>query len=37
MKTRPLGTTDLKITQMIMGIWQAGKKMWVDIEDAESI
>jgi myo-inositol catabolism protein IolS len=37
MKTRQLGTTDLKITQIIMGTWQAGKKMWVGIDDAESI
>lgn len=37
METRQLGTSDVKITPIIMGTWQAGKSMWVGIEDAETI
>ncbi len=37
MKKRILGTSDLQISPIIMGTWQAGKKMWVGIEDAETI
>ncbi|MGQ4646513.1 aldo/keto reductase [Lyngbya aestuarii] len=37
METRPLGSSDLKITPIIMGTWQAGKRMWVGIEDEETI
>lgn len=37
METRRLGTSDVKITPIIMGTWQAGKNMWVGIEDAETI
>ncbi|MEQ9233487.1 aldo/keto reductase [Coleofasciculus sp. E2-BRE-01] len=37
METRPLGTSDIKITPIIMGTWQAGKSAWVGIEDAETI
>ncbi len=37
METRGLGTSDVHITPIIMGTWQAGKKMWVGIEDAETI
>ena len=37
MKTRPLGKSDLQITPILMGTWQAGKKMWVGIEDEESV
>jgi aryl-alcohol dehydrogenase-like predicted oxidoreductase len=33
MKKRKLGNSDLEITPIIMGTWQAGKKMWVGIED----
>lgn len=36
MEKRSLGTSDVKITPIIMGTWQAGKKMWVGIEDAET-
>jgi len=28
---------DVKITPILMGTWQAGKKWWVGIEDADSI
>ncbi len=37
MQKRRLGTSDVNITPIIMGTWQAGKKMWVGIEDADSI
>jgi myo-inositol catabolism protein IolS len=37
MKIQQLGTTNLQVTQIMMGTWQAGKKMWVGIDDAESI
>jgi len=32
-----LGTSGIKISTIIMGTWQAGKDMWVGIDDAESI
>jgi aryl-alcohol dehydrogenase-like predicted oxidoreductase len=35
MEQRTLGTTDIKITPIIMGTWQAGKSMWVGIKDTE--
>lgn len=35
--TPTLGTSDVKITPIVMGTWQAGKRMWVGIEDANSI
>ncbi len=37
METRQLGTTEIQITPILMGTWQAGKKWWVGIEDADSI
>ncbi|MDJ0716531.1 MAG: aldo/keto reductase [Prochloraceae cyanobacterium] len=37
MDTRTLGQSDIKITPIIMGTWQAGKKMWVGIEDSQTI
>lgn len=37
METRSLGTSEIQITPILMGTWQAGKKMWVGIEDEESI
>jgi myo-inositol catabolism protein IolS len=37
MQKRVLGTTDIQISPIVMGTWQAGKRMWVGIEDAESI
>ena len=37
METRNLGTSDVKITPILMGTWQAGKSMWVGIEDSEII
>ena len=35
MKLCLLGTSDVRITPIIMGTWQAGKRMWAGIEDAE--
>ena len=37
MKTRTLGNSGVKITPIIMGTWQAGKKMWVGIQDRDTI
>ncbi|NET73086.1 MAG: aldo/keto reductase [Sphaerospermopsis sp. SIO1G2] len=37
MEKRSLGTSSVKITPILMGTWQAGKRMWVGIEDADSI
>jgi len=37
MEKRTLGTSDVEITPILMGTWQAGKRMWVGIEDADSI
>ena len=36
METVTLGSSNVQITPIIMGTWQAGKAMWVGIEDAES-
>jgi len=35
--TRPLGTSDVLATTVIFGTWQAGKRGWDNIDDAESI
>ncbi|MEN9216093.1 MAG: aldo/keto reductase [Gloeomargarita sp. HHBFW_bins_162] len=32
-----LGQTEIKITPLIIGTWQAGKRGWVDIQDQEII
>jgi myo-inositol catabolism protein IolS len=37
MDTRPLGQSEIQITPIIMGTWQAGKRWWVGIEDAETV
>ncbi|WGV24061.1 aldo/keto reductase [Halotia branconii] len=37
MQKRTLGKSDVQITPILMGTWQAGKKMWKGIEDADSI
>ncbi|MBW4643636.1 MAG: aldo/keto reductase [Goleter apudmare HA4340-LM2] len=37
MEKRTLGKSSVQITPILMGTWQAGKKMWVGIEDADSI
>jgi myo-inositol catabolism protein IolS len=36
MQIRSLGNSDLKISAIIMGTWQAGKDMWAGIEDAQT-
>lgn len=36
MKFLALGRTDLRISAIIMGTWQAGKDMWAGIDDKES-
>lgn len=37
MQTRQLGQTDIQITPLLIGTWQAGKELWVGIEDNETI
>ncbi|MDX2098154.1 MAG: aldo/keto reductase [Leptolyngbyaceae cyanobacterium bins.59] len=37
MEKRSLGKTDIQITPLIMGTWQAGKNMWVGIEDNDTL
>lgn len=37
MEKRKLGASKVQITPILMGTWQAGKKMWVGIEDTDSI
>ena len=36
MELRNLGSSDIKISPIIMGTWQAGKDMWAGIDDAQS-
>ena len=33
--TRRLGTSDIRISPIVMGMWQAGQEMWTGIDDAE--
>lgn len=35
MQSRRLGNSDVTISPIIMGTWQAGKKMWAGIDDGE--
>jgi aryl-alcohol dehydrogenase-like predicted oxidoreductase len=37
MQKRKLGSSDVWITPILLGTWQAGKRMWVGIEDNEII
>ena len=37
MELRSLGTSGVKTSPIIMGTWQAGKEMWVGIDDSETI
>jgi len=37
MKYIALGTSDITISAIIMGAWQAGKDMWTGIDDAETV
>lgn len=36
MQLRSLGTSDVRITPIVMGTWQAGKDMWAGIDDSET-
>lgn len=36
MQFRVLGKSDLKISSIIMGTWQAGKEMWTGIDDKQT-
>ncbi len=36
MQFRQLGQTDIQLSAIIMGTWQAGKTMWTDIDDSET-
>jgi len=36
MQHRRLGKSELKISPILMGTWQAGKEMWVGIDDAQT-
>lgn len=37
MEKRSLGTSEVQITPILMGTWQAGKRMWAGIDDQESV
>jgi len=37
MELRSLGTSEVQMSPIIMGTWQAGKEMWVGIDDSETI
>jgi len=37
MQLRSLGTSEIKLSVIVMGTWQAGKDMWVGIEDDETV
>ena len=37
MELRSLGKSEVKITPIIMGTWQAGKDMWAGIDDSQTI
>ncbi len=34
-ENRPLGRSGIRISPIVMGLWQAGKEMWAGIDDAE--
>ena len=36
MQSRVLGKTDIRLSPIIMGTWQAGKAMWTGIDDLQS-
>jgi len=36
MELRTLGQSNIKISPILMGTWQAGKEMWTGIDDAET-
>ena len=36
MRRRQLGKSDIQVSSIIMGLWQAGKEMWVGIDDKKT-
>jgi myo-inositol catabolism protein IolS len=36
MRTVTLGNTDIVLSAVVMGTWQAGRSMWADIDDRET-
>ena len=36
MELRRLGNSDIRISPVLMGTWQAGKAMWTGIDDNET-
>jgi aryl-alcohol dehydrogenase-like predicted oxidoreductase len=36
MQTVSLGKTDIQLSAIVMGTWQAGRSMWADIDDAQT-
>lgn len=34
--SRPLGKSGIRISPIVMGMWQAGKEMWAEIDDQET-
>ena len=37
MQLRQLGSSTVAVSALIMGTWQAGRQMWADIDDADSV
>jgi myo-inositol catabolism protein IolS len=37
MEKRSLGTSGIQFTPILMGTWQAGKRQWIGVEDADTI
>jgi aryl-alcohol dehydrogenase-like predicted oxidoreductase len=37
MKHRQLGKSNMQVSSIIMGLWQAGKEMWVGIDDQQTM
>lgn len=35
MRTTTLGTTDIEISPIILGMWQAGKEFWLGVQDSD--
>ena len=37
MQTVSLGKTDIQLSAIVMGTWQAGRSMWTDIDDVQTL
>ena len=37
MRHKPLGTTNLQVSSIVFGGWQAGKQYWVGVDDEETV